>query len=187
MSGDIHQRVERMLRALRCDIGAAECHGVLCGMLAVPAPFERDAWVRHVCGQDDVSPFDHGEPRAALSALVAHTMDALAPGSFAFMPLLPDDDQPLVARAEAFAAWCRGFLAGLGLAGIADPAVLGEDARGFLGDVARFAALDSTSCEDDEDERALSELIEFTRMGVLVVQAELGDRAEVFDPPPGLH
>ena len=46
MSTATYARVEHALRRLDCDIGAAECHGMLCGMLSASRVFARDAWLR---------------------------------------------------------------------------------------------------------------------------------------------
>lgn len=163
-----------MLGALGSDVGAAECHGMLCGLLCAPRPLDRDTWHRHLGGQDDAAPFATGEPRAALDALHAATAAGLAADDYSFTLLLPGDDEPLAVRAEAFAGWCRGFLSGLGLTGIADLRALGEDARDFLHDLARMGALSIDAGAGEEEERALAELAEFARMGTLLVRAELG-------------
>jgi uncharacterized protein len=173
MSRQIYQRLQRVLGALGCDIGASECHGMLCGVLCGAARFDRDTWLRHVSGRDDLSPFQHGEPLAAVEELVDHTRDGLDRSDLSFAMLLPDDDRSLDERAVAFAGWCRGFLSGFGLSGIADLRVLGEDARGFLGDVERFGSLAIPDRHDEDDERAFTELTEFTRMGVLIVREEM--------------
>lgn len=186
-NGPLHARIERMLRALDCDIGAAECHGMLCGMLCGPRPFDVHVWYAHLSGRDELAPFSAGEPQAALAALIAATRDGLEGDSFAFTLLLPDDGEALARRAAAFADWCRGFLSGFGVAGIADLSVLGEDARGFIADLERFGTLDVGADAGEDEERALAELTEFTRMGALIVYAETRDRGDTFEAAPGLH
>lgn len=172
LSAQLYERVARALAALRCDVGAAECHGMLCGMLSGPRPFESALWLDHVSGGER-GIFDDGEPHAALTALMGATITSLEDEDYDFALVLPTDEAPLAARAAGFAAWCRGFLSGLGLSGIADLESLGEDAREFLADLSRFATLGLDADGDEDDERALVELIEFTRMGVILVRAEL--------------
>ena len=145
---------------------------MLCGMLSGPRPFEPALWLDHVSGGERAI-FDNGEAQAALDALMGATIKALADEDYDFVLVLPADDAPIATRAASFAAWCRGFLSGLGLSGIADLEALGEDAREFLADVSRFATLAMDAAGDEDDERALLELTEFTRMGVLLVRAEL--------------
>jgi hypothetical protein len=190
MSAELYQRVARALAAVRCDVGAAECHGMLCGMLSGPRTFEPGLWLDHVSGGErDV--FASGEPRAALEALMRETLSAMSAEDYQLTLLLPADEAALAERAAGFAAWCRGFLSGLGLSGIADLEALGEDAREFLADLSRFTSLAMEADGDEEDERALVELTEFTRMGVMLVRAELNDsdedEDEDEDPSVTLH
>lgn len=172
MSAPAFDTVEHALETLGCDVGAAECHGMLCGMLCGPHAFDARLWLAHVTGEGA----DQDEPRAGvppvLQRLAADTRAALERGDLAFALLLPDDAAPLARRVGAFGAWCRGFLSGLGASGIADLAVLGEDARGFVADVARLGAVADDVDGDDADERAFVELTEFARMGVLVVHSD---------------
>ena len=142
-------------------------------MLSGPRKFDAKSWLRQVNGGDDISAYHADEPQAVLAELIDLTAAALAGDDYAFTLLLPDDDATLIARADAFAAWCSGYLSGLGLAGIADLATLGEDAQGFLADVQRFGLLAADGDSDEDDERALLELTEFTRVGVLLLHAEL--------------
>jgi hypothetical protein len=83
---------------------------------------------------------------------------------------LPDDDAPVAERGEALVAWCRGFLGGVGLAGI-EPK-LGEEAREALGDVARIAESDVSYDDPDADEEALVELEEFVRVAALLIHGD---------------
>jgi yecA family protein len=186
-SPDLHQRVERVLRDLGCDIGASECHGMLCGMLSGPARFDRAAWLTHVSGGDDLHAYTSGEPDSAFDALIGATTAALAASDYSFELLLPGDERSLAERAGAFAGWCRGFLSGLGLSGIADAGALGEDAREFLADVQRFGTLASEAVGDEDDERAFAELTEFTRIGVLVVRAASHDDPDDAEEPADIH
>lgn len=173
MNAELYERVARALAAVRCDVGAAECHGMLCGMLSGPRDFAAGMWLDHVSGGER-EVFASGEPRAALETLMRETLSAMSAQDYPLALLLPADELPLAVRAEGFASWCRGFLSGLGLSGIADLKALGEDAREFLADLSRFTALamDADADGDEEDERALLELTEFTRMGVMLVRAE---------------
>ncbi len=172
MSAQLYERVARALATLRCDVGAAECHGMLCGMLSGPRAFEPALWLDHVSGGERAL-FDDGEAHAALEALMSTTITAMADQDYDFALLVPADEAPLATRAAGFAAWCRGFLSGLGLSGIADLEALGEDAREFLADLSRFATLGMDADGDEDDERALVELTEFTRIGVMLIRAEL--------------
>jgi uncharacterized protein len=184
---DLYAAVEHALGALGCDIGAAECHGVLCGMLCGAPLFDRRVWLAHLAGGEAVAPLDDGDAGEALGTLEAHTLRALDGDEYSFALVLPADDEPLALRAAAFADWCRGFLSGLGLAGIADTAALGEDARDFVRDLARFGAIEVAQDPGEDDERAFAELTEFTRLGALIVYAERDARTGHEPAAPGVH
>lgn len=175
----LYARVQAALTAVGCDIGAAECHGMLCGMLCGPGRFDLGAWLSHVNGDEPGA--GQAGSSVSLDDLVAQTQAELAAPDFSFTLLLPHDDEAVSRRAGAFAEWCRGYLSGLGLAGIADLNALGEDAVGFLRDVERFCALEAG--DGDDDDRALAELTEFTRMGVLLVR----EQARAADAPDTIH
>jgi len=176
MTAGLFDRVTAVLERSACDIGAAECHGILTGMLCGAGTFDPRTWLAHVSADDDGGDLAHGDARRQLDELVERTRAELGADDYSFFLLLPGDDVAIDVRADAFAAWCRGFLAGCALAGIVDLAALGEDGREFLVDVERFCRLGVDGDGGEDDERALTELIEFTRMGVQVMRTELRDR-----------
>ncbi|MEQ8661685.1 MAG: UPF0149 family protein [Gammaproteobacteria bacterium] len=199
MSNTLHDRVAHVLETLGCDLGAGECHGALCGLLCAPRAFSPRTWLEHLAGEDAPEAFAQGEARAVLDELLRTSVDALGRDDLGFFLLLPDDDAGLAMRSAAFAGWCRGFLAGLGLGGIGDMTDLGADARGFVTDVERFCRV-AADAGDEADEHAFAELTEYTRMGVLIIYGEVHAAAAAdhaagndaandagVDAPPTLH
>jgi uncharacterized protein YgfB (UPF0149 family) len=89
-----------------------------------------------------------------------------------FEPLLPASDAPVERRAEALVEWCRGFLGGVGLSGT-PTALFSADANEVLADIGRIAASHFDYDDAEEDESALSEVLEFVRVGVLLLHTEL--------------
>ena len=89
-----------------------------------------------------------------------------------FEPLLPEGDTSVEHRAEALVEWCRGFLGGVGLSG-AQPHGLSVDATEVLSDLGRIASSRFDYDDAEEDETALSEVLEFVRVGVLLLHAEM--------------
>ena len=73
-------------------------------------------------------------------------------------------------RGEALVAWCRGFLGGVGLAGL-EP-LLGEEAREALGDVAKIAESQVSYEDPESDEEALAEIEEFVRVAALLIHGD---------------
>ncbi len=161
------------------EVGPAECHGLLCGLIcgAPEAPPER--WLAEVL--PDAQPGDllAGEARSLLERLQRETRAQLESPGMEFEPVLPADETKLRDRGRAFTAWCAGFLYGLGLSGLDLDRALDPEAREFVTDLADMARLETESLEGgEEEEAALTELVEYLRVGVLLVNRvplDLGD------------
>jgi hypothetical protein len=96
---------------------------------------------------------------------------------FAFEPILPDLDRPVAERAQALLQWCQGFLGGLGAGGFKDERALSADGREVLRDMADIAGSQLSFDDDEEvDEAAYTELLEFARMGALLLREDLRAR-----------
>jgi len=78
--------------------------------------------------------------------------------------------------------WCRGFLGGLGLSGANLESGLSEDGAEILRDFGTIAASRFEYDDAEEDETALTEVLEFIRVGVMLLHAEL---APVPEPTVG--
>lgn len=168
----LYDEVDAALRAIDSDIGCAECHGMLCGMLCNPAPFEAGAWLRHVTGLTNLQVLGAQESGHALWRMLRHTQQGIATDDFAFSLLLAHDRAAKAVRIRSLGEWCRGFLTGFGLAGVTDLAELSDDSRGFLKDLAQIARVDESSGAGEEGEQALAELIEYVRIGALMLRDE---------------
>jgi len=167
-----YQLVAAALRVMNCDIGAAECHGILCGMLCGVREFEGSAWLDHTTGyHGDINLPDLGADHP-LSQLVTATLAELSADDFSLRILLPEDDCPLAARTEALGSWCRGFLSGFGLTDQGEAGHLSEDAEEFLHDLQDIGRIDPKESGDGADEFAFVEVCEYTRMGALLLLDE---------------
>lgn len=148
----------------------AELHGRLCGQLCADPGLEPATWLTIAATETDAD----AALNATLQQLFATSARQLASSCFDFHLLLPDDDQALALRTEALAGWCQGFLVGLGLGGLKTIAGLPGDVGEFLRDVGVIAQVDTaTASGDDGDEVAYAEIVEFLRIGVLLVQQAL--------------
>ncbi|AGA89992.1 hypothetical protein Thimo_1194 [Thioflavicoccus mobilis 8321] len=150
------------------SLSPAEVHGILWGLLCSGTPEMSKAWLGELAhGQDGAS-----SVQAALTAIVEQTRAGLAGHELALTLLLPDEEWPLVERAEAVYDWCRGLLYGLGLARI-DAADLSPAAREVFDDFMTITRLDLETLEaDEENEQALTEITEFTRVAALLLYEE---------------
>lgn len=164
-----------LLTAHELSITPAQAHGVLCGLVAAlgaQAPLE---WLDLALGEGGVSGDLPDADQLLLSALRSEAQAAFAADEFAFSPLLPEEEVDLAARVEALGEWCRGFLAGLGQAGLPKGWPESTEVREALRDLDRIAATEvELSGETEDDERDLAELVEFVRFAALMVADDLG-------------
>jgi uncharacterized protein YgfB (UPF0149 family) len=120
-----------------------------------------------------------------LEEVVDTTVKMLDDADLKFEPLLPADDVPLADQVEALAAWCQGFLSGVGSTA---PGIAGRStASDAVGEILRdFAEISRAGLSEDEAEGrgqpdfALAEIHEYVRVSVQIVFEELGpERAAV--------
>ena len=78
-------------------------------------------------------------------------------------------------QVNALGEWCQGFLIGLSLGGVEDFQALPDDAKEIARDLVEIAragtSYELSGLEDDEE--AFVELVEFIRVGALLINEEL--------------
>jgi uncharacterized protein YgfB (UPF0149 family) len=173
--------VARLLHEAGVPTGASEAHGIITGVLCAPDG-ARVAWQTLILGRDARA---GREAPAALSrqlaALHRSTYAHLNGVECDFTPLIPGDEHGLAEQIESLSDWCRGFLFGLHAGGVKDVQELSGDAGEIVRDITRIseAELDG-SLADEEETRALVEIVEYLRVGVQLVFEEL-------QPPASTH
>jgi uncharacterized protein YgfB (UPF0149 family) len=179
--------LQRVLVQARALTDAAEAHGTLVGSLCSTRCTLSD-WLAEILPEGRAD----GLAAEDLRAVFESTADALVEGTLAFQPLLPADDAPIGDRTSALGEWCQGFLYGLG-AGVAIPesATLQGDAAEVLRDMNEITRVDVDPADDDEsNEAAYAELVEFVRVGVQLLYDHLQPLREppaVTGAPERLH
>ena len=161
-----------LLIKARADTRAAECHGFLCGQICVAGESMTDAWYDYLLAEIN----DDYQLRACHSALceLAPTIETqINSPDLDFQLLLPDDEQSLVVRSAALAEWCTGFLSGLGIAGIGQNGEMSKDCNEMIGDIAKISRVKSDNTEGEESETAFFELVEYVRVGIMMIYQEL--------------
>jgi uncharacterized protein YgfB (UPF0149 family) len=164
-----HAELAAALKTHQLGVGASDLHGSLTGYLCAGGKAGAEDWLRLL----EIEPGPAGTLEdPVLRRLYTECRAELEDPDLGFEPLLPGSDTPVEHRAEALVEWCRGFLGGVGLAG-AEPRVLSPDATEVLADISRIASSRFDYDDDEEDETALFEVLEFVRIGVLLVHAEM--------------
>ncbi len=170
-----YESLENALTRAEASTDAAETHGLICGLLCAAGRLDENLWLGHVYDE----PPDSGnlavqQANATLVQLAEATRASLFSPEMNLQLLLPDDDEPLGDRAEALAAWCDGFLSGLGLGGVTEESIRSAEVKEVLRDLADIsrAGFDADD-PDEEDEEAYMQIVEYLRMGALLVSEEL--------------
>ena len=174
--------LEEALHGVGQEMGAAECHGLLTGLLCADPGYTVTEWCAQMAqgGNNDLLT---QEAMPMFKALHAETRRQLGDTLLDFYPLLPMDDEPLNLRVEALAEWVQGFLLGLIQGGIKEGTSLPGGSGEILKDMIEISsAADFTVEGGEEDEQAYMELLEYIRTAVLLINEELAPARE---PLPG--
>lgn len=164
--------LDRALQRIDVEIGAAEAHGIVSGVLCIPSD-EAPDWIEEITGSTEPGDVVGEECVASLFGLYAETQRQLTSSDCEFAPLLPDDDEPLGLRSAALGSWCAGFMLGLTIGGITSLETLPEDSREVIDDLSQFASIQTSEVEDETEEAAYAELVEYVRVGVMLINEEL--------------
>jgi uncharacterized protein len=165
-----HAQLGEMLARLHVGVSASDLHGSLTGFVCGGGSAGARGWLAALELQTDP---EIDLPLPAFARLYEDCAAWFDDPELRFEPLLPDMDTSLDTRADALVEWCRGFLGGLGLAGVSKLQGLSADAAEILHDLGTIAGSRFDYDDAEEDENALAEVIEFIRVGVLLLHAEL--------------
>ena len=164
---------ERLTRLLD-PLDPAELHGLLCGLLCADPTLDLDRWL--ALAREELA--EGAELTGPVCDLLAKLLEfgaaQLNAADGSVTPLLPDDDTPLNRRADALGAWCQGLLYGLGLGRVEQRGQLSEESQEFLRDATEIAQVGFETDEGSEaDETAYAEVVEYLRVGLLMILEDL--------------
>lgn len=165
-----YHEIEATLQEASSQYGASGCQGVICGVLVFGDPSPLLRWIDEVLEALDTTHMTDTNLRRVLMQLSAFTQQQLEDPGMSFGLLLPEEDlTPLKRRVEALSGWCEGFLYGLTLAGLDNKTRLSGDSSELISDVWEISRAFVDSDPDEADEVAYFELVEYLRVGVLLL------------------
>ena len=186
-----YDRLRESLSAAGAVVALAELHGGVCGALCAGGVDAARRWLTDSLDDAELgaaTAMDGGSaenagssfrPPAAvaddLEELINTSAKMLEDAELRFEPLLPSDDEPLAEQVEALAAWCQGFLSGVGTTSPAsvESEALGEILRDFA-EISRAGLSDDEAAGHDQPDFALAEIHEYVRVSVQLAFEELG-------------
>jgi uncharacterized protein YgfB (UPF0149 family) len=163
------------LDQLDTEVQASEVHGTLTGLLCVNVGAGSDIWQKNLWPHLPEDDLLINEALAVFNRAHDATRRQLNDPTCDFQLLLPDDESPLAERVNALGDWCQGFLIGLSLGGIKDFTALPENAKEIANDLVEIARAGTSYelGETEEDENAYAELLEYIRVGILLINEEV--------------
>lgn len=167
-------------------VRAAECHGVLCGILCASGTSDMQGWVRHLFESRDENQDISTQALTVLHDVHQGTLAEINHETFEFSLLLPDMDCAIEERIVALSEWCSGLSLGLSMGGLQDKMLENDDVREFIEDVQYIAEACFRVDSDTEEhtEQSLAEIEEYLRMGVLLLNEQLQPSVP---PSPTIH
>lgn len=150
-----------------------ECHGVACGLLCWLPDSSADAFVT-LLGQLELAVESTQDLRLCLEELLNSSRQQLADEDFGLNIWMPNDEETLEQRTLALSQWCSGFLAGLGSGGKDSLQGMTDDANGALLDLQQIAKAEvGDVAENEADEYAFVEIVEYIRVVILLIREDL--------------
>ncbi|CAA6802975.1 MAG: Unknown protein [uncultured Thiotrichaceae bacterium] len=166
--------MENLLSRADCNYSAAEIHGVACGLLVVNVNVDNEVWLKQVFTERDKQNVLQNEIATELNAVLKNIRVQMQDSNLDFVMLLPDDEEVLPDRVDAMQEWTQGFLLGMSLAGLQDFNTMPDDSRELLMDFMEIGQESEFDLgEEDESEDAYVEIVEYLRMGVLLIAEEM--------------
>ena len=178
-----YYELEAELQKIESLASPSEAHGILCGQLSGGKYMDDMAWLKVFLPNIGVKREPWENTREWLYSLRQFTLEELTDNQFNFMPLLPDDEDPLDSRLGSLAEWCSGFLAGFGSTGARKPEEFTEDALTALKDIRQISQVDTEVDEEEDGEAAYFEVLEYVRMAALMIFTEFALSRENLVPP----
>lgn len=180
-----HDTLEDALKRCGSTWDASQTHGLLSGRLAIAGADSGFDWLSQVLQGTDQADALRVECEGLLGKLFETTYRQLAERLSEFVPLLPDDQDSTAIRATALAHWCEGFLHGLVAGEHGDDLrerLKAEPLADIIRDMLQItrAAVDD-DCDEESDEAAYTELVEYVRVAAQLAYEELADLRR----PPG--
>ena len=179
------QAIASALDRLAVPLALAEVHGLKCGLLcSLSSAAAKTRWFTELLDAASLEPASVAAKSAELKALdewSLHTQSSLNDADMEFAPAVPDDEVPVGDRLKALADFCGGFTYGIGIAlARRGQKPLPADTREIIEDFQAIEAADPEDTDEGEapatpaeQEDVYIELLEYVRVGVLLVLEEM--------------
>lgn len=157
------------LTQAKINFTPSEAHGLLCGYLCAPSGANKTPWKKTLLGKNK-----NNACYELLQQIYEVSYHQMSDFSFEFSLILPDDEEDINIRTEALGLWCQGFLTGLEQSKIPIQRPEDNEFTETLNNLIEIAQVSYGDIADnEEDETAYFELVEYVRLGALMIFQEL--------------
>jgi len=153
--------------------------GMLIGLICGDNDIEEAVWIKKLIEEAQIKKVKESF-LIALHALFQETNKGLNGSGFELVLCLPDEEDDVIARAAMLGHLCEGVLYGLGLVGRLQDAEesISKEVRELINDFGDIAQIDIEALAQakelgDAEESDLMQLVEFVRIGVMMINEEL--------------
>jgi|TARA_B100000809_G_C15102614_1_gene517515 hypothetical protein len=157
----------------------AQSHGLLCGRLAVLGPNAFNLCIEQIFDNTSSQKVSRDDCVLMLEDLFKDTWAQLVERQSEFELFLPDDERNITERTEAISQWCDGFLHGIvtgkkpkKLKDHLNQDPLNVIIKDFL-EITRATV--NEEADEEDNESAFEEVMEYIRVSVQLVYEELAD------------
>lgn len=157
------------------EVSPSELHGLLSGVVSTGLKIRPDSIITLVLKHVDAETCSERNHATILTMYDFIEREMFSSDSV-YTLFLPDDELDLSQRVNCLAAWCQGFLVGFGTAsGKKAISHFSPETEEALKDIVNIANLsdDFDAQEDEVNETAYAELVEYLRVAVLLMSSEL--------------
>ncbi len=176
-----HFELNELLQSCGSSWNAGQAHGLLCGRLSVGGSEGATRWFAQVLEEADPEHALRADCEAMLDGLCAVTWRQLVERQSDLALLLPDDEDPITQRTAAMGLWCEGFLHGLVSEKHSDALkerLAAEPLADIIKDMLQITRVVAEGDDDESDEEAFAELVEYLRVAAQLTYEELADFRE---------
>jgi len=169
-----YEELAQLLQSAGADSSASEAHGMLSGTICAAGKTSPGLWLEYLLGEDNTLSAAASDSSDLLLTVQSELLLQFNDDEFGFGLLLPSDEVPLPLRTETLSQWCAGFLYGLALGGFRDDVAMPDSVGEMMKDLYEIShARFDYDMMDEADETAYMEIVEYVRMGVLLLYEEL--------------
>lgn len=161
--------VANALKKTQVKHNAAQAHGLMCGLICATTGKQDTRWQPLLLGNKP-----NEMAKEILERLYEDSYHQMSEFSFEFTLLLPNDKTDLNTRAEALGLWCQGFITGLEQGEVQIKNRTPGEVTEAINDIIEISQVNySDIAENDEDETAYFELVEYVRLATLMIFHDL--------------